>query len=302
MTTQTELPTALKCETCGGANFRPWLTKEGIDYVHCDSCGLARRSEIPAVEELLKFYEDAARDYYLQSEKMSNDGALDHSQRVAELRPYRKLGRMLDVGCSTGGFLRSAQKDGWECHGVDLSPTVANFCKKDGFQVFGGQLIHAGYPGEYFDVVRFWATLEHTTDPFLCLQESRRILRKGGLLLLSVPSVDSLMVRILGGRYRYICAEHLYYYSRESLKKILTRAGYAGLRIFSDTFDSFTFLEDFKAKSFQSTAHTHEKERRFVEKAKSHWYHKPLKWTYHSILKTMRLLDLGDNWFAYAEK
>ena len=199
---------------------------------------MAFREKIPSAEELFKFYEDAASGYYLHETKMTIDQSLEHSGRLDEVRPYRKLGRILDVGCSTGGFLRPAKKDGWECYGVDISPTVAEYCKKDGLNVFAGKLVDSQYPDGYFDVVRCWASLEHVTDPFLCLKESKRILRKGGLLLFSVPNVSSLIFRLLKGKYRYICAEHLYYFSRKSLKKILNRAGYKSSRQFSRSEDT----------------------------------------------------------------
>ncbi len=292
-----------ECEACRGTRLSFWLEKSGDRFVRCRDCGLKFREKIPSSEDLFKFYEGAASNYYLHAPKMSIDQAIDHSERLDEIRPYRKLGRVLDVGCSTGGFLRPARKDGWECYGVDISPTVAEFCKKDGLNVFAGKLVDSHYPDEYFDVVRCWASLEHVTDPFLCLKEAKRILRKGGLLLFSVPNGNCLIFALLKEKYRYICSEHLYYYSKKSIQRILQRADFPpAKRLFSDTFDVFSFLEDWQGISYDSTAQAQQKERDFVQTAKQRWYHRPLQWAYRNFRWGLKQAGLGDIWFVYVEK
>lgn len=307
-TTQAHIRTHLpkrkdsECEACGGLRLRFWIAKEGVDFVRCAGCGLAQRRQLPPLQELFELYENFAREYYLEKDKKEIDEGIDHSERLQEIRSYRKNGRLLDVGCSTGGFLKAAQKEGWEPYGVDLSPTVAEFCKKDGLKVFAGPLVESGYPDEFFDVVRLWATLEHATEPFPYLQEAHRILRKGGLLLFSVPNVDCLIFRLLGKRYRYICPEHLYYYSKHSIRSLMSRAGFSHFRVSAKTFDAFSFLEDWKGKKLILTAQTAKREREFVQAAKQSWYHQPLKMAYRFFLRFLETTELGDIWFVYAEK
>lgn len=290
------------CEACQSPDFRPWLRKAGVDFVQCRRCGLRYRLDLPTRGELLQLYESFAREYYLQHDKSEIDETLNHSERLRAIAPFRKEGRILDVGCSTGGFLKAAREEGWEPYGVDFSPTVAQACQADGLKVFPGTLPEAQYPNEYFDVVRLWATLEHVRDPFLCLKESHRILKKGGLALFSVPNGDCLMFKLLGGKYRYVCPEHLYYYSKRSLKALMARVGFGKFRLSAEGFDVFSFFEDWKGIQPESTAETTQRERRFVKKSKQSWYHKPLKEIHRASLKFLEWGELGDIWYVYAEK
>ncbi len=290
------------CEACQSPDFRFWLRKAGVDFVQCRRCGLRYRKELPSPEELFNLYESFAREYYLGEDKKEIDETLDHSDRLRVIAPYRREGRILDVGCSTGGFLKAARQEGWEPYGVDFSPTVAQACEREELKVFGGTLMEAKYPGEFFDVVRLWATLEHVRDPFLCLKESFRILRKGGLALFSVPNGDCLIFKLLRARYRYICPEHLYYYSKRSIQTLLKRVGFRKFRLSAEGFDTFTFFEDWKGSQPESTAETTQREREFVKKAKQRWYHQPLKQLHRAALTLLKGGGLGDIWYVYAEK
>ncbi len=84
---------------------------------------------------------------------------------------------------------------------------------------------------------------------------------------------------------------------------MLRRAGFqSAQRLFSDTFDVFSFLEDWKGVSYDSTAQAQQKERDFVQTAKQRWYHRPIKWAYKNFRAGLKITGWGDIWFVYVEK
>jgi len=292
------------CECCGEENWNLWLNKEGARYLRCGVCGLGKTEQIPTSEILFSIYEDFAKNYYLGAEKKAIDKAIDHSERLHSLEMYKQNSRLLDVGCSTGGFLHQAKAKGWKAYGVDISPTVCQVARMQDLEVFSGSIHEAKYPDNFFDVVRIWANLEHVPDPYQCIVESFRILRKGGILIFSVPSVESLMVRLLKTHYRYIVPEHLYYFSQRAIRRILSRVGFSVLKLESKGFDFFPFFEDLKGKPANeiNTSHAVIAERSFVSKTKKSWVFKPLKYAHSAFQWCLTRMNLGENWYAYARK
>ncbi len=293
------------CEACGNSHLTAWIHKRGEQFLRCRRCGMGMVSVLPSERELFDVYERFAVNYYLKQGKQDVDAGIDHSDRLGDIAPFRQNNRLLDVGCSTGSFLRAAGAAGWHASGIELSPTIAAHCRDQGLDVYSGTLRSAHLAPGMFDVVRASATLEHVPDPLACAAESLRILRSGGCFHFTVPNIDSLMIRLLRGRYRYIVGEHLYYFSRRSIGHMVRRAGFARCTATSKGFDVFTFTEDRKVREAGqtvSTAQTALREREFVRVAKTRPYHTLLRFGYRAFLALLAGAGMGENWHVYAIK
>lgn len=74
--------------------------------------------------------------------------------RLKKIEKQRQGGRLLDVGCGDGAFLKLAQERGWEVSGTEHSSYAAKYVGEAlGITVFCGELFAAGYPDNSFDVV-----------------------------------------------------------------------------------------------------------------------------------------------------
>ena len=85
------------------------------------------------------------------------------------------------------------------------------------------------FEDESFDVVTMLAVLEHIENEKHILQEIHRVLRPGGKLVLTVPSVWAQPVlEFLAYRLNVVdepsIRDHKRYYTRESLRKVLIEA------------------------------------------------------------------------------
>lgn len=73
--------------------------------------------------------------------------------------------------------------------------------------------------------------LDHLLDPLAMLQAIRGKLRPGGRLLIVTHDEQSLLARILGPRWPAFCLQHPELYNPRTIKRMLVRAGYDGVKV-----------------------------------------------------------------------
>jgi SAM-dependent methyltransferase len=164
--------------------------------------------------------------------------------KLVEQYAGRTKGRVLDVGCATGLFLHEMALAGWDAAGVELTASAAEFARRRfGLEVFQGTLIDAPYAQASFDVMTFWDVLEHTFSPTDELRHASWLLRRNGILALSVPNWDSFDRGLFGRYWQGLdTPRHLYVFSRATLTRLLTEAGFGDLRWLCFMPGYFTFL------------------------------------------------------------
>ena len=101
---------------------------------------------------------------------------------------------ILDVGSSTGTNLRMLRDAGFTSfQGVDISTESQRFCESKGLgPVRLGSILDLPYANSSFDLVLITDVIEHVDDDATALGEVRRVLRPGGLVLITVPAFMSL--------------------------------------------------------------------------------------------------------------
>jgi 2-polyprenyl-3-methyl-5-hydroxy-6-metoxy-1,4-benzoquinol methylase len=159
-------------------------------------------------------------------------------QAVAALSP--SPGRLLDVGCGEGSFLREAKKAGWNVSGTEFSAAGAEMARMNEVTVFTGELWEARLPSEGFDVATCWHVIEHVADPRRLLLEMQRILVPGGLLVLATPNLHDRLFRLaylLARRQQLRLYEpqerevHLFMYSADTLRRLVASTGFTDIRL-----------------------------------------------------------------------
>lgn len=148
--------------------------------------------------------------------------------RCLAVTRVRRQGRLLDVGCATGTFLAEMRRYGdWQVSGVEPNQWAARYAQERlGLDVFHGHLSEAGFPDGQFDVVTMWDVLEHLHDPRQALAEIFRILKPDGLLICSVPNLDSIDAKLFGRFWIGLdVPRHLYVYSKHTLSAMLRAEG-----------------------------------------------------------------------------
>lgn len=233
----------------------------------CRECGLLYLNPRPTEEEMLQYYPEEYEPYSRAIDDEPWFQRLNRrygmSKRCRAVMAYEPGGRLLDVGCATGNFLyEMARRGTWETYGVEPNSKAAQYARQRlGLNVFTGTLRQARFPDDYFDVVSLWNVLEHLHDPMGDLREVNRVLRHGGLLVLSLPNVESLDAWLFGQYWvGWDIPRHLHVFPRPTLKRLLAATGFALLdeRCLAGTFFTFAlslrFLIDEKLDGLSGRA------------------------------------------------
>ena len=99
---------------------------------------------------------------------------------------------ILDVGCGGGGNILFLKKFG-SVAGIDPSVDAINFCNNKGFKdLIIGTAGEIPYPNEFFDLATAFDILEHLEDDSVALREMKRIIKPGGLIMVTIPALPFL--------------------------------------------------------------------------------------------------------------
>jgi len=254
MVTETATPPATNvpvCVACGRAHTRPLLDR----YVTCVHCGLVRADPLPREEELEARAEYWSEHHHLREEKLTRqfDPAIQHlafGRVLEELLPYRRNGRLLDIGCSAGAFLDAAARAGWQPTGVELSKSAAAYAREQrGLDVRAGTLASVDFGTERFDAVVMLDVIEHVFDPARLLREIHEVLAPGGVLLVMTPNARGLGARWLRADWEaYVPDDHLWLFDNKSLGGLAEANGYKRRRHWSIDCNPFALVRALGAR------------------------------------------------------
>jgi SAM-dependent methyltransferase len=210
--------------------------------VECARCGFLYLSPRPDAFEIRRHYPS---DYGPFTPARSGGSGTFYSRivqhdldrRCETVLRYRSGGDLLDVGAGGGRFISEMQsRGGWCVRGLEpYAPTPsARTGGASSVTVDRGTLDDSPYPPESFDVVTLWEVLEHLPRPLDALRQIYRLLRPGGVLVLSVPNGDSFDAKIFGP---YWCGldvpRHFSVFSRAHIQTAVLAAGFERPDIFA---------------------------------------------------------------------
>lgn len=227
------LPTT--CLVCCGQEFEhihrkrfPWLAR-------CRSCGLAFADPQPDDAELEAIYD--AQYYepfgYLPGDEWDyramKQAGFARLLRVAETQ--FAPGSLLDVGSALGDLMVVAKRRGWEVRGVELNPfAVAQAERVLPCASFLGSLQDMPASQGSFDLITCLDVLEHLRRPDESLRRMHELLRPGGGLLIATIDAGGWLARLSGPRWVHFHRDHLWYFNRETLTRMVQAAGFEVLR------------------------------------------------------------------------
>lgn len=143
---------------------------------------------------------------------------------------------ILEVGCAAGMTGRELKKrSGVFVAGIELNAKAAEAAKTVLDDVVQGSIeeIDLPYSDGSFDCVLFADVLEHLVDPLSALLKVRRLLKKDGTVVASIPNVQfhGVIHKLIEGNWTYekegiLDETHLRFFTYKEIVKLFDRAGY----------------------------------------------------------------------------
>lgn len=198
---------------------------------YCEACCNAFLAPFPEPSELAALYADGS--YRSEAGRRFNrwiEYGINRFMQGRKSRIVRMMspGRLLDIGCGRGSFLAGMRDAGWDVAGVEFSEETASYARETfGMPVATG----LSHPDESLDVITINHVLEHIPDPVAMLGDCRRLLKKGGLLVVAVPNIASLQAQFGKGKWFHLDVPcHLFHFSEQGLVKLLRAEGFVIIR------------------------------------------------------------------------
>lgn len=231
------------CDLCGSRESASLYRDEAwkgqapapAALVRCRRCGLIYLCPRPSPDDIGAYYppdyapfRPAIEDERWGVMRWMRRRKLIQRRRWIERYSGRREGRVLDVGCATGLFLREMALSGWEAVGVELTEAAARYARtRFGLKVHTGMLGDAPLEPRSFDAITFWDVLEHTFSPSTELARAAQLLKPGGLIAINIPNWNSLERKLFGPCWIGLDPpRHLYVFTRATLETMLEQAGF----------------------------------------------------------------------------
>jgi len=236
----------VNCNLCGSGENRKLFEKDGFTVVECRNCSLVYLNPMPKDDYIENLYDE---DYYTgRGFDRYNELLNKHLRRDSKIISrwfarfkliefaYGRKGKILDMGCAFGDFLKIAKDNDWDTYGIEISSfpcesLVENFGKEH----ISRLPIDKGFDFEKssFDVVTMTEVIEHLRDHDKAIKNAYSLLKEGGMFVVQTSDITSGKARRLCSSWKYILPPgHLYYFSKKTLRTLLEKNGFEIVKFF----------------------------------------------------------------------
>lgn len=233
----------MQCIICDSKKFSVIRKKIRFDIkrdvMRCDKCMYTFLR--PLNKDELKYY--TSKDYRkkygpnlkkaAKSREIFNTYLPYQDEIVDEFRHILKPSfKVLDVGCSTGHFLTSLKGKVKQRVGIELNQQEVGFIRKNlDFKVYDEPVGTVEIEEGPFDLITSLEVIEHIEHPLEFLIDLKKHLKSDGYVYFELPNIADALITCYGipGFIDFYYREpHLSYFSVDTFKKLVQKAGYVG--------------------------------------------------------------------------
>jgi len=225
------------CPACGADAGVPAVLKWGFTWRSCPGCRTLYMSPRPSEAVLADYYADSENYAYWAAHIFP---ASEEARREKVHRPWLErivghcralgvpTGSLIEVGPGFGTFAALAASSGTfhRVIAVEPTPQLAAACRARGVETVELRVEDAGDRLPPADVVVAFEVIEHLFDPARFVDMAGRLVRPGGLLVLSCPNGLGFDIRALGAESLAVDPEHVNLFNPASLARLVAAHGF----------------------------------------------------------------------------
>ncbi|WP_044401179.1 class I SAM-dependent methyltransferase [Lacinutrix sp. Hel_I_90] len=236
------------------------VSGETFQLIHNQEMDYLETTPQPSLEKLPDYYK--SEDYISHTNAKRNlfEKAY-HQIRTISLKRKLKLinsfntedKTLLDIGCGTGDFLKTAQTGQWRVFGVEPNEAARSIANTNSNNnVFSTEQL-SKFESQSFDVITLWHVLEHLPNLEEQISVFKRLLKPKGTLVIAVPnykSHDAIFYKNFWAAYDV--PRHLWHFSQTSIKALFKKEQMKVVETHPMVFDAFyvsLLSEKYKNKS-----------------------------------------------------
>jgi ubiquinone/menaquinone biosynthesis C-methylase UbiE len=230
-----------QCLICDGEKIYYNFSLDKYRLEECAHCGLMRLNPQPSDADLEKIYNE---NYFLTTSDHPNDyshasilksaTALHYLNALESYNKQPLKGSLLEIGCGHGDFLLKAFQRGLSVTGIEYSKhatTIAAEKLSSNAEIIEGDITQLLNTDKQYDFIVFADVLEHVRNPRQFLKQVYSLLKEGGIVTVIVPSIDSFSARFMAKKWMEFKPEHLWYFSKKTLRWLLYSESFGDVRI-----------------------------------------------------------------------
>ena len=308
----------IHCCVCGNNDkdkFQLKYQKETFAVVTCNNCSL--HFIPPYYRKKIQYTQYKNADVTAAVRAGNNWIKIQrHKLRFKFIQKFIKSGKLFDLGAGWGHFMLAGKELGYDVYGVEISEQPYLYCVND----LKLPVDHIDFfemdESKKFDVITMWDVLEHIDKADEFLAKCAKLTKPDGYLFLQVPQIDSYFAKRHKDNWKMMGLDHVNYFGKDTITKILARNGYEVVKIKSSfeikLFIMYTllpFIKKFKGNKKQTTAQANssinaaERQQYFNKfTSKPMWQLKLFVLIHNMIYNTLSFFNIGEEMMVAARK
>lgn len=225
----------IKCILCK----TPMIKKISSWSYYCNACDYWYADFDPNKEQIihedLYTEEDHSNISALEDIRLMNFNLILNTIRKKTI----KSSKLLDVGCASGLFLKTAMKKNFDVYGIEPNINLYNYSKKITKNTKLGFFPDSLHKNELFDVITFNDVLEHIPDIERIINGCKKHLNQNGIVVINIPNSNGVLFKLAKVLHKFrisgpwdrlwqkmFYTPHLHYFNPESLSKLMIKNGF----------------------------------------------------------------------------
>jgi 2-polyprenyl-3-methyl-5-hydroxy-6-metoxy-1,4-benzoquinol methylase len=226
--------TAVICPVTGRP-AQPLCQKDSAEYYIEKQSKVIFQHPMPVVTDMAAYadseYASGAYKSYFAAKSLKVATAQRRLTEIERLAPGKRL---LDIGCSVGFFMETAQNRGFEVTGIEFSKVAISMAVSavKNRIICGNVNTLLAETGTQYDVVTAFDIIEHTQDPVAFINDVNRCLAPGGLLVMTTPDTGHFLRVLMGKAWPMLQPmQHTVLFSQPAMAQMLDANGFSDIDV-----------------------------------------------------------------------